>query len=116
MSSPFKIQKAEIFPGDHTYVSWTHDASKFVYQYIITDIVFGLLKCNEVGFGVKLNNNEIDTLWLHIDEWHQDKTKNYSHHLQETYVIMGIIFKDHEKAVQFYEWLEKKYMWEALSV
>lgn len=112
--SPFKIQQSTILPGHHTYVSWSKEAQKFVYSYILLDVLFGVLKCNEVSLAVLLNNREVDTFNISYEEWAQDKSKNYSHYVQQMYEIAGVIFQEQEKAQQFFTWLEQKYMWELL--
>ena len=115
MTSPFKLQSSKLFPEHHSFVSWTPDVRKFVKSYILTDVLFAVIKCKEVGFAVKLNSGDHDSLWLDFEKWAQDKSKNYSHYLQDMYIIDGVIFKEHDKAEQFHDWLEKKYMWETLS-
>lgn len=111
----FSIQKSSIFPDDHTYVSWAPGVKKFVYSYILLDILFAVIKCKEVGIAVRLNNGEVDSLWIGVEAYQKDKSLNYSHYIQEMYEIAGIVFKDHAKAEQFYDWLEKKYVWDTLS-
>jgi len=115
MNSPFKIHKPLIVPGTASYVSWTPNVKKFVYSYIILDILFAVIKCDEVGFGVVLNSGEVEPLWIDKGDWLKDKSRDYSTYVQEMYNIVGILFRDHSKAVQFHDWLEKKYMWETLS-
>lgn len=111
----FSIKKSKIFHNDHTYVYWTPEKKKFVYSYILLDILFAVIKCEEVGIAVQLNSGEVDVLWIGIEAYSKDKSLNYSHYIQEMYVIQGIVFKDDDKATAFYEWLEKKYVWDALS-
>ena len=115
MTSPFKLQTPKLFPDSPSYVRWEHSVDKFVKSYIITDILFAVIKCEEAGFGIRLNSGEVDVLWVDLEKWSQDKSKNYSHYLQDMYTIDGVMFKKHEQAVAFHDWLEKRYMWETLS-
>ena len=113
--SLFTIRKSTIIAEANTYVSWDSSVGTFVKSYILLDLLFAVIKCNRVGIAVKLNGGEIDILWVDDNQFWQDKSKNYSHYLQDMYNITGVLFEDDQKAIDFHQWLEKKYMWETLS-
>lgn len=116
MTSPFKIKIPLILPDSSSYVTWSPEVKKFVYSHTLMDVLFEVIKCEEFGFGICLNSGEVEPLWINKKAWIQDESKTYSLYVQGMYNVIGILFKDHAKAVQFHDWLEKKYMWESLSV
>ena len=81
----------------------------------LLDILFGEVKCFEVGLGLLLQGGDMDTLWIKFSAWAQDTNHSYSEYLQDMYEIRAVVFRNKKEAEQFQDILEKKYIWKVLK-
>jgi hypothetical protein len=81
----------------------------------LLDILFGEVKCFEVGLGILLNSGDLDTLWLDFTVWVQGNKHDYSEYLMDMYEIRCVVFRNKNEAIKFQDILEKKYIWKVLQ-
>lgn len=81
----------------------------------LLDILFGDIKCDEVGLGLLLHGGGMDTLWISFISWAQDTSNTYSEYLMDMYEIRAVVFRHKHEAEQFQDILEKKYIWKVLQ-
>lgn len=81
----------------------------------LLDIIFGEVKCFEVGLAIVLQGGDMDTLWIDFTVWAQDTTQIYSDYLMDMYEIRGAVFRNKNEAEKFQDILEKKYIWKILQ-
>jgi hypothetical protein len=81
----------------------------------LLDILFGEVKCFEVGLGILLNGGDLDTLWLDFTVWVQGNKHGYSEYLMDMYEIRCVVFRNKNEAIRFQDILEKKYIWKVLQ-
>lgn len=81
----------------------------------LLDILFGEVKCFEVGLGLLLQGGDMDTLWISLSAWAQSPKHVYSEYLMDMYEIRAVVFRDKNEAEQFQDILEKKYIWKILQ-
>jgi hypothetical protein len=81
----------------------------------LLDIVFGEVKCFEVGLGILLQGGDCDTLWLDFIVWAQDDRHKYAEYLEDMYEIRSVVFRNEDEAIKFQGILEKKYIWKILQ-
>jgi hypothetical protein len=81
----------------------------------LLDILFGEVKCFEVGLGILLHGGDLDTLWLDFTVWVQGNKHDYSEYLMDMYEIRCVVFRNKHEAEQFQDILEKKYIWKTLK-
>lgn len=81
----------------------------------LLDILFGEVKCFEVGLGILLHGGDLDTLWLDFSVWAQDSNRSYAEYVEDMYEIRAVVFRHKNEAEQFQDILEKKYMWKILK-
>ena len=81
----------------------------------LLDILFGEVKCNQVGLAIMLNSGEYDTLWINDIAWYQDTRHEYGDYLEHMYEIRGAVFQKESEARKFQDILEKKYVWKILK-
>ena len=89
--------------------------NKLSYSLKLLDILFGEIKCFEVGLGLLLHGGDMDTLWLSYSVWAQDNNHAYGEYLMDMYEIRGVVFRKEEEAIKFQDILEKKYIWKILK-
>ena len=113
-NSPFTIDKTET---NRWAVYWlTFKNIKEVDTTIkLLDIIFGEMKCYEVGLALLLHGGEYDTLWLDYKVWANKNNLDYSAYLQDMYEIRGVLFHHQSEAEKFQDILEKKYIWKVLQ-
>ena len=78
-------------------------------------ILFEDIKCHHVGIGIVLNGGEMDTMWIDSKLYWQDTEGSYTNYLEDMYQIGGVVFIEKDQAVQFQNFLEKKYIWKVLQ-
>lgn len=113
-NSPFELYKTE---KDNYVVHWptfrnirdTETGIKLL------DILFGEIKCFEVGLSLLLQGGDKDTLWISFTSWVQDTSHTYSEYLMDMYEIRAVVFRNKDEAEQFQNILEKKYIWKILK-
>lgn len=112
-NSPFELQSTN---GYHV-VQWpTFKNIKDVDTRIkLLDILFGEVKCFEVGLGLLLQGGDTDTLWIDFSSWAQNNNHGYFEYLQDMYEIRSVVFCKQSEAEQFQDILEKKYVWKILQ-
>jgi hypothetical protein len=81
----------------------------------LLDILFGQIKCEEVGLALLVRNGEIDTMWIRYSAWASDVNNCFSEYLQDMYEIRGVVFHKQHEAEQLQDILEKKYIWKVLQ-
>jgi len=81
----------------------------------LLDILFGEVKCFEVGLGLLLHGGGMDTLWIKFSAWAQDTSHTYSEYLMDMYEIRAVVFSNKHEAEKFQDILEKKYIWKVLQ-
>ena len=81
----------------------------------LLDILFGQIKCDEVGLALLVRNGEIDTLWINYSVWAQNNNLCYEQYLIDIYEIRGVVFHSESEAVQLQDILETKYIWKILQ-
>ena len=81
----------------------------------LLDVLFGEVKCFEVGLGLLLRGGDMDTLWLNYSVWAQDNKHEYGEYLMDMYEIRAVVFRKEDEAIKFQDILEKKYIWKILK-
>ena len=81
----------------------------------LLDILFGQIKCEEVGLQILLQGGEHDTLWIGYSSWARDVNGLHSEYLQDMYEIRGVVFHKETEAIHLQDILEKKYIWKVLK-
>ncbi len=81
----------------------------------LLDILFGQMKCDEVGLALEVRNGQIDTMWINYSAWARDVNGLHSEYLQDMYEIRGVMFHKESEALQLQDILEKKYIWKVLQ-
>lgn len=114
MNTPFELHKTT---ADRWVVDWPtfkniRDTGTGVK---LLDILFGEIKCHQVGLALLLNNNESETLWIDFSIWATDTKNHYAEYLMDMYEIRGVVFHKEHEAIQFQDILEKKYIWKILQ-
>jgi len=113
-NSPFELYSTD--RGNHV-VHWpTFKNIKTVDTRLkLLDILFGEIKCFQVGLALLLQGGRMDTLWIDYIVWAQDTKHDYSEYLMDMYEIRGVVFRNKNEAEQFQDILEKKYVWKILQ-
>lgn len=111
MDSPFIITDLE---NKKFTVSWPKHADiRGVDAGIkLLNVLFGELKNNDIGLVIKLNNDEVDIMWIEFSAWAQ--TPDIDRYMHDYYDIAGVAFNQLSSAERFKEWLEKKLGWKIL--
>lgn len=81
----------------------------------LLDILFGQIKCDEVGLQLLLHGGQHDTMWIRYSAWARDVNGLHSEYLQDMYEIRGVVFYKETEALQLQDILEKKYIWKILK-
>ena len=81
----------------------------------LLDILFGQMKCDEIGLALLLNSGEYDTMWISYSAWARDVNNHFSEYVQDMYEIRGVLFHTQSEAEQLQDILEKKYIWKVLQ-
>ena len=81
----------------------------------LLDILFGQIKCEEVGLQILLHGGEHDTMWIGYSAWARDVNDLHSEYIMDMYEIRGVVFHKESEAVQLQDILEKKYIWKVLQ-
>jgi hypothetical protein len=114
MSSPFVKHSIE---DNYWCVSWPHWPQQVfsIKNNRLMDIVFDTIKCDEAGILLKLYADNSDILWIDSYVYERDTEKTYSFYLEEQYEIIGVVFTAEKYASDFFDWLEKQFMWMILN-
>lgn len=81
----------------------------------LLDILFGQIKCDEVGLAILLHGGEYDTLWISYSAWATDVNDLHAEYIMDMYEIRGVVFHKESEALQLQDILEKKYIWKILQ-
>ena len=81
----------------------------------LLDILFGEIKCDEVGLQLLLQGGEHDTMWIRYSAWASDVNNHFAEYVQDMYEIRGVVFHKETEAVHLQDILEKKYIWKVLK-
>ena len=113
-NSPFELYATE--HGNHV-VHWPKftNIGDVDPRIKLLDILFGEIKCLEVGLALMLHGGDMDTLWLNYSVWAQDNKHEYGEYLMDMYEVRGVVFRKEEEAIKFQDILEKKYIWKILK-
>jgi hypothetical protein len=108
MSNPFKITD---LPDNTWAVSWPDNnfVSNARHRDKLVDILFREIGCREVGLGIKLNNGELETLW--IGEKNYFQRSEITCGWEDMYVVGGIIFVHEHEARTFHQLMESRLAW-----
>lgn len=90
------------------------DIRKAVYKEKLLFTVFQHTNADRVGFWLRLNGGEHDMLWVDRALAYIDSNR-YGEYIQDMYIIDGVGFIEEDDAVNFYDWLEKQYIWQTLK-
>ena len=112
MAKPFSLIEGKDVWG----VTWLMFPRQLFVSRSILDIVFDEINCEAAALLIQLNNKENETFTVDKHSWAQDLSGAYGEFLQDQYVITGAVFKIQKEAENFYEWLEKAYVWNQLKV
>lgn len=74
----------------------------------LINVAFDHCASFQVGFGILLNNGEMDILW--VDYTVKDEIR-YHHYMTDMYEIGGCVFRTENEAVAFRDELEKRATW-----
>lgn len=113
-NSPFVIKQST---NDNWVVAWPtfKNIRDSVSNVKLLDILFGEIKCDQVGLAILLRGNEHDTLWINSIVWYQDTKQQYGDYLERMYEIRGVVFHSQVEAEKLQDILEKKYVWKILQ-
>jgi hypothetical protein len=108
MSSPFKLTD---LPNNTWSVTWTENnfAHNAKQRDKLVDILFSEIGCRDVGLGIKLNNGELETLWIGEKEYFQ--RSDIAHGWEDMYVVRGVVFIHEHEAREFHQLMESRLAW-----
>lgn len=111
MSNPFIITEHE----KCITITWPSfaDINMLDTKIKLVEAAFREALAYEVGFCVKLENDEFDILW--IDSQVQYQKNDYTRYLLDMYDVKGVAFRSRKEADMFHKWIESKYIWHLLT-
>ena len=110
MNSPFILNKVK---DDYT-ITWPtfHDIRGDYACYNLLKLLFEDMKMSEIQ--LILTNDQMITIQSII--WYSNQGKRYAEWLMSQYNIIGVVFKEKDKAEYLQDYLEKKYVWRLLKM
>jgi hypothetical protein len=81
----------------------------------LLDVLFDDIGSEEVGISISIVKYELDIMWITLNTWAQDVNGEYASYLEDMYEIKGVVFNSETEAINFQDYLEKKYIWKTLQ-
>jgi hypothetical protein len=114
MSNLFPITSVQ---NDKFLVSWPkwQNIKYFHTKKKLLDVLFDDIGSEEVGISISIVKYELDIMWITLNTWAQDVNGEYASYLEDMYEIKGVAFNSETEAINFQDYLEKKYIWKTLQ-
>jgi hypothetical protein len=116
-NTPFPITTVQ---NNKFLVSWPRwqNIKHFHTKKKLLAVLFADIGSEEVGIAIMagvLSGGEVDIMWITMHTWAQDVNGDYARYLEDMYDIKGVAFNNEDEAIQFQDYLEKKYIWKTLQ-